>query len=142
MRQQIELAAIVGAVALATERHDAIGLVAAAERARHQMRRVDGAAQADEAARAGHLGSLRLLFGPILVERETGQGQVAYPPALVERVRREHAASRSLRAIARLLTAEGVPTVRGGREWYASTVAAVLRRTQARACAIAFTRKG
>ena len=38
------------------ERHDAVGLVAAAERARHQVRRVDRPAAADEAALSGHLG--------------------------------------------------------------------------------------
>jgi hypothetical protein len=39
--QQIELAAVVAAVMDAAERHDAVRLVAAAERARHQVGRVD-----------------------------------------------------------------------------------------------------
>ncbi len=39
-----------------------------------------------------------------------------------------HDAGRPLRAIARNLNAQGIPTAQGGREWYASTVRDVLRR--------------
>jgi DNA invertase Pin-like site-specific DNA recombinase len=42
------------------------------------------------------------------------------------RIVRERAAGRSLRAIAGGLNMDGVPTARGGREWHASTVSAVL----------------
>lgn len=48
------------------------------------------------------------------------------PDALVERVRREHAAGHSLGEIARTLTAEGVATAHGGRRWWPSTVRAIL----------------
>lgn len=48
------------------------------------------------------------------------------PEATVRRIVRERDASRSLRAIANGLTADGVPTARGGR-WAAETIRAVLR---------------
>jgi hypothetical protein len=43
-------------------------------------------------------------------------------PALQKRIIAERAASRSLRAIAETLTAEGVPIAQGGARRYASTV--------------------
>jgi hypothetical protein len=55
VREQVEFAAIVGAVAAAIQRNDALRSVAAAERARHQVRRVDGPPAADEAMLAGDL---------------------------------------------------------------------------------------
>jgi hypothetical protein len=60
VRQQVKLAAVIRAVAASAERHHAIGLVAAAERARHQVRRVDRPAAAHKAPLAGHLGPLLL----------------------------------------------------------------------------------
>ncbi len=45
---------------------------------------------------------------------------------LVARIVREHSDGASKLGIAKRLTAEGVPTARGGGKWYASTVAAVL----------------
>lgn len=50
------------------------------------------------------------------------------PDTVVERIDREHAAGRSLAAIARSLNDESVPTAQGGRQWYPSTVRKVLRR--------------
>jgi hypothetical protein len=50
------------------------------------------------------------------------------PRSVVERIRIEHARGRSLSEIARALTAEGVPTAHGGRQWWPSTVRAVLVR--------------
>jgi hypothetical protein len=47
---------------------------------------------------------------------------------LVERIRAEHAAGKSLAQIARDLNASGTPTARGGRQWWPSTVRAVLVR--------------
>jgi hypothetical protein len=47
--QQVELAAVVATVARAAERHHAVGVIAAPERARHQVGRVDRSAGADEA---------------------------------------------------------------------------------------------
>ena len=41
VRQQVELAAVVAAVVQAAKRHDAVRCVAAAERARHRVRRID-----------------------------------------------------------------------------------------------------
>lgn len=43
------------------------------------------------------------------------------------RIHAEHTAGRSMRAIAATLTAEGVPTARGGAVWSHATVQAVLR---------------
>jgi recombinase len=48
--------------------------------------------------------------------------------SIVERVRAERAAGRSLGQIARDLNAEQVPTAHGGAQWWPSTVRAVLRR--------------
>ena len=44
-----------------------------------------------------------------------------------QRIRREFHNGASLSEIARTLTREGVPTARGGRKWYPSSVQAVLR---------------
>ena len=46
---------------------------------------------------------------------------------VVQRIVSAKAAGGSLAAIARDLTAEGVPTAQGGKRWYPSTVSAVLR---------------
>src|SRR5215207_3697755 len=50
--QQVQLAAVVAAVASPAERHDTFSLVAAAERARHQVHRVDRPPAADETSLA------------------------------------------------------------------------------------------
>ena len=47
-------------------------------------------------------------------------------PQLVERIRTEHAAGNSLAQIARDLNVSGTPTAHGGRQWWPSTVRAVL----------------
>jgi hypothetical protein len=52
-------------------------------------------------------------------------------PSIVERIRAEHGAGRSLGQIARKLNAEQVRTAHGGAQWWPSTVRAVLRRTGA-----------
>jgi DNA invertase Pin-like site-specific DNA recombinase len=49
------------------------------------------------------------------------------PDAVVERIVEAKAAGGTIAGIARDLTASGVPTAQGGKRWYASTVAAVLR---------------
>lgn len=49
------------------------------------------------------------------------------PPEVVAGIVRAKAAGGSLAGIARDLTAQGVPTAQGGKRWYPSTVAAVLR---------------
>jgi hypothetical protein len=48
------------------------------------------------------------------------------PPEVVARIRAEHAGGKSLGQIARELNADGVRTSQGGRQWWASTVRAVL----------------
>jgi len=50
-------------------------------------------------------------------------------PGIVERIRTEHAAGRSLGQIARALNDDGVETSHGGRQWWPSTVRAVLVRS-------------
>jgi len=55
------------------------------------------------------------------------------PTATVQRIRREYGTGRSLGEIARALNADGVPTGHGGRQWWPSTVRAVLRRGAAEA---------
>lgn len=55
------------------------------------------------------------LGGPVLIAQE-----------IRERIAAEHAAGDSLRRIADRLTAEEIPTARGGTRWHASTVRSVL----------------
>ena len=50
----------------------------------------------------------------------------AVAPAVVDRIRAERAAGKSLAEIARDLNAGGTPTAHGGRQWWPSTVRAVL----------------
>ena len=54
------------------------------------------------------------------------------PDDVVGRILQEYRAGRRLTAIAQGLQADGVPTVRGGRSWYPSTIAGVLRATLAK----------
>ena len=50
------------------------------------------------------------------------------PPEIVARIRHQHANGKSLNEIARRLNADGVPTSQDGRQWWPSTVRAVLLR--------------
>jgi DNA invertase Pin-like site-specific DNA recombinase len=50
------------------------------------------------------------------------------PGQVVARIRAEHATGSSLAEIARRLNASGQPTSQGGRQWWPSTVKAVLQR--------------
>jgi DNA invertase Pin-like site-specific DNA recombinase len=54
-------------------------------------------------------------------------------PEVVQLVLDRRQAGKSMQAIADELTELGVPTSQGGRRWYASTVAAVLKRPEAQA---------
>jgi hypothetical protein len=47
---------------------------------------------------------------------------------VVERIQAAHTAGRSLGEIARELNADSVPTAQGGRQWWPSTIRAVLNR--------------
>lgn len=47
---------------------------------------------------------------------------VVLPPAVIKRIHKEREAGRSLRAIAAGLTADNVPTARGGPVWQVSTI--------------------
>ena len=59
--------------------------------------------------------------------RQSGRPAVV-PPVLVERIQAERAAGKSLVQIARDLNESGIPTAHGGRQWWPSTVRAVVRR--------------
>jgi hypothetical protein len=50
-------------------------------------------------------------------------------PEVVERIQRDRAAGVSFGEIARSLNRDGIPTGQGGRQWWPSTVRAVLNRT-------------
>jgi hypothetical protein len=50
------------------------------------------------------------------------------PQHVVERIQAAHAAGQTLGEIAREFNAESVPTAQGGRQWWPSTVRAVLTR--------------
>jgi Recombinase len=52
----------------------------------------------------------------------------AVPPDVVDRIRRQRAGGASLAEIARRLNRDGIPTGQGGRQWWPSTVRAVLLR--------------
>lgn len=52
------------------------------------------------------------------------------PSEVVERIRRAHAAGKSLAAIAADLNSNGTPTAHGGRQWWPSTVRSVLVRSR------------
>jgi Recombinase len=64
--------------------------------------------------------------------RRRARRHAGRPPTLsasvVEQIRLGYARGRGLSEIARALTAEGVPTAHGGRQWWPSTVRAVLVR--------------
>lgn len=64
---------------------------------------------------------------PRAAPRPAGRPAVL-PTSIVGRIRRECASGRSLGEIARALTADGIPTAHGGRQWWPSTVRAVLAR--------------
>jgi hypothetical protein len=55
----------------------------------------------------------------------------AVPPELVERIRAERDAGRSLAQIADDLNRSGIPTAHGGAQWWPSTVLALLQRSSA-----------
>ncbi|MGH3064232.1 MAG: recombinase family protein [Gaiellaceae bacterium] len=59
--------------------------------------------------------------------RPTGR-PTTLAPDVVERIRVERAAGKSLAQIARDLNASGTPTAHGGRQWWPSTVRTVLVR--------------
>ena len=55
----------------------------------------------------------------------------ALPPEVVARIRQEHARGATLGEIARRLNRDGIPTGQGGRQWWPSTVRAVLFHSDA-----------
>jgi hypothetical protein len=68
-----------------------------------------------------------------LPQRVTRSGRrSALPPDIVARIRRERAEGTSLSEIARRLNQDDIPTGQGGRQWWPSTVRAVLVRSNPR----------
>ena len=66
--------------------------------------------------------------------RRRAQGvRLGRPPSMsayaIERIKREHAAGKSLTQIANGLNADRVPTAQGGRRWYPATIRHTLIRT-------------
>jgi ribosomal protein L2 len=53
----------------------------------------------------------------------------ALAPEVVDRIRHEHARGATLAEIARGLNRDGIPTGQGGRQWWPSTVRAIVLRT-------------
>lgn len=75
----------------------------------------------------------RLLREHLEPPHEPGEhGTAGRPPTLprrvVERIRLEYARGHGLAEIARTLNQDGVPTAHGGRQWWPSTIRAVLIR--------------
>lgn len=64
---------------------------------------------------------------PRAAPRPAGRPAVL-PTSLVDRIRSEYASGETLGEIARALTADRVPTAHGGRQWWPSTVRAILAR--------------
>jgi hypothetical protein len=62
-------------------------------------------------------------------ERGAPGRPLSLPRRVVERIRLEYARGHGLADIARVLNHEGVPTAHGGRQWWPSTVRAVLVRS-------------
>jgi DNA invertase Pin-like site-specific DNA recombinase len=58
--------------------------------------------------------------------RRTGRPAVRHDPELLQRIAAMRATNMTLRAIADQLNAEGVPTLRGGRKWWPSSIQASL----------------
>ena len=62
-------------------------------------------------------------------ERARGGRPPSLPRRVVERIRLEYVRGRGLADIAHALNEDGVPTAHGGRQWWPSTVRAVLVRS-------------
>jgi hypothetical protein len=62
-------------------------------------------------------------------ERGTAGRPLSLPRRVIERIRLEYARGRGLADIARTLNEEGIPTAHGGRQWWPSTVRAILVRS-------------
>ncbi|MBK5116168.1 MAG: recombinase family protein [Thermoleophilia bacterium] len=62
------------------------------------------------------------VFGPRTWKKQNG----VTPEAVAERIRRERERGATLQAIADGLNSDGVPTVRGGSQWWPSTIRQVL----------------
>lgn len=80
----------------------------------------------------------RVPYGYVLADGGAARSRAGLPVQLaavpaqlevVERIRRERAAGRSMRAIADGLTADGIPTATGAARWAYSSVQRVLQRT-------------
>jgi hypothetical protein len=64
--------------------------------------------------------------GRVRTKRRPAGRPSTLPPGVVDRIRLEYARGRSLGEIAKALDTDGVPTAHGGRQWWPSTVRAVV----------------
>jgi hypothetical protein len=76
----------------------------------------------------------RFLHEHLQPPREVGEAGTAGRPAtlprqVVERIRLQYARGGGLADIARALNQDGIPTAHGGRQWWTSTVRAILVRS-------------
>ena len=62
------------------------------------------------------------------------------PPEIIERIRSEHAAGKSLHQIAADLNGDQIPTAHGGAKWWPSTIRSALTRSHLQASARAGSR--
>lgn len=62
------------------------------------------------------------------LEPSTRGRKPAIPPEIARRIHQERSTGKSLRQIAERLNTERIPTAHGGKEWWPSTIRAVLRR--------------
>lgn len=62
-------------------------------------------------------------------ERGTAGRPPSLPRQVVDRIRLEYSRGHGLAAIAQALNQDGVPTAHGGRQWWSSTVRAILVRS-------------
>ncbi len=85
----------------------------------------------DSAARSSRLAAGLLTRSNGSAPPRTSRATLADHPELQQRIVEMHASGMTLQAIADTLNAEGVPTVRGGREWRPSSLYRALRRGHA-----------
>ncbi len=100
--------------------------------------RAAGAGRGTDRAPARHLRPLRAALDLAADTRSARPharaGRPARPatkhvPYVIERIRRERAAGKSLAAIANGLNADRIPTAQGGRRWYPAIIRHTLKRT-------------
>jgi len=83
---------------------------------------------AEEAERSALLVAKRERAAPALRELAALLGEARQLGFVLERIRREREAGKSLAAIANGLNADRIPTAQGGQRWYPATIRSTLKR--------------